>query len=82
MAKDIHLKMTPINVKCSGCSNTFEVHTTIEGDSLDIENCNQCSPVYTGKRRSNMSGHGSAAFKKRFSGFDTLTSISKDKDSK
>lgn len=79
MAQNIHPNMSPINVKCSGCTNTFKVHTTMSDDALDIENCFQCSPAYTGKRRASTTGHGSEAFKKRFSGFDTLTNLSDSK---
>lgn len=79
MARNIHPNLSPISVKCSGCGNSFELQTTINSDALDIENCFQCSPAYTGKRRSNTAGHGSDAFKKRFSGFDKLTGVTSSK---
>lgn len=52
---------------------------TTGNDTLDIENCFQCSPVYTGKRRSSTTGMGSEAFKKRFAGFASLNTASEKK---
>lgn len=78
MAQDIHPNLNPINVKCSGCGNTFQVHTTLKDAALDIEICYKCHPAYTGKRRASSSGHGVEAFNKRFGAFSSLTSVSAD----
>lgn len=79
MAKEIHPKLAITRVKCSGCGNTFDIHSTISGDALDIEICFKCHPAYTGKRRASTSGHGIEAFNKRFGGFAGLTNVSSDK---
>lgn len=78
MAKDIHPKLTAIGVKCSGCGNSFDIHSTIGGDNLDIEVCHKCHPAYTGKRRASTRGHGIEAFNKRFAGFSGLTNVKGD----
>ena len=81
MAREIHPNITPINVKCSGCGNTFQVTTTMKNDSLDIEVCYNCHPVYTGKRRASTTGRAEM-FKNKYAGFDKLTNIGSKSSSK
>jgi|GEM_PF-2930116 ribosomal protein L31 len=80
MARDIHPSLTAVNVKCSGCSNTFQLHIPMKGNTLDTEYCYKCSPAFTGKRRASSAGHGSEAFKKRFGAFSKLSQTSDKKD--
>ncbi len=79
MAKSIHPKLTPIEVKCSGCSSTFQVSTTMKQKSLDIEVCHKCHPAYTGKRRASTTGRVEA-FNSKYAGFAGLTNIKSQKD--
>tara|TARA_A100001015_G_scaffold301188_1_gene387668 strand:- start:4420 stop:4686 length:267 start_codon:yes stop_codon:yes gene_type:complete len=85
MAREIHPMITPINVKCSGCGNNFQVSTTIKTggknatDVLDIEVCYRCHPVYTGQRRASTTGRAEL-FAKKFAGFDQFTNTSGSKD--
>lgn len=85
MAREIHPKITPINVKCSGCGESFQVSTTIKTDGknsseiLDIEVCFKCHPVYTGQRRASTTGRAEL-FAKKFAGFDQFTSTGGSKN--
>jgi large subunit ribosomal protein L31 len=45
---NIHPKYEAVIVKCS-CGNSFETHSTIGKETLNIETCNKCHPVYIGK---------------------------------
>ena len=80
MAKSIHPKLIPIDVKCSGCSNAFQVHTIMKQKMLDIEVCYNCHPAYTGKRRASTTGRVEA-FNTKYAGFASLTNT-KGQDSK
>ncbi len=50
MRKDIHPAYHEVKVSCS-CGHRFSVHSTLEQDSLHIELCSRCHPVYTGQRQ-------------------------------
>lgn len=80
MAKSIHPELSLIDVKCSGCSNTFQVHTVMKQKLLDIEVCYNCHPAYTGKRRASTTGRVEA-FNTKYAGFANLTNV-KSKESK
>ena len=45
---NIHPKYETIAVKCS-CGNSFETASTLGKETLNIETCNKCHPVYIGK---------------------------------
>ena len=81
MAREIHPNLTPIKVKCSGCSNAFQVYTTMKQDSLDIEVCYRCHPAYTGRRRASTTGRVEA-FNSKYAGFAKLTNTANQSDSK
>ena len=49
MKKDIHTNYVACKVKCATCGNEFEVLST--KDAMNIEQCNQCHPAYTGKAK-------------------------------
>ena len=46
MKKEIQPKLNLIDVKCSTCSASFKVQTTVESFSVDV--CSNCHPFYTG----------------------------------
>jgi len=48
MKKDIHPKYQECTVKCI-CGNTFVTKSTL--DSVNVEVCGACHPVYTGKQK-------------------------------
>ena len=79
MARNIHPKLSIVNIKCSGCENTFQVSINIKGaDNLDIEACNQCHFAYTGKRRASTAGKAEA-FQNKYAGFNfSATKAKKD----
>ena len=47
MRADIHPEYTETTVTCS-CGNSFVTRSTA-GESLHVELCGECHPVYTGK---------------------------------
>lgn len=49
MKKDIHPAIYPTVVVSCACGNTFETQSTIESISVDI--CSKCHPLYTGKQK-------------------------------
>lgn len=77
MAREIHPNLTPINIKCSGCGNTFQVCTTMKQDNLDIEVCFKCHEAYTGKRRTSTTGRVEA-FNNKYAGFANFTNSKRD----
>ena len=80
MARAIHPNLTPIMIKCSGCANTFQAHTTMKQDTLDIEVCYRCHPAYTGKRRASTTGKVEA-FNSKYAGFANFTNTKSDSKS-
>ncbi len=48
MKKDIHANYVDAQVKCA-CGNEFVVKSTKQ--SINLETCNKCHPVYTGKTK-------------------------------
>ena len=51
MKAEIHPAANIVNVKCTGCNNTFTIRSTYKNSNLNIEFCNKCHPAYTGKRK-------------------------------
>lgn len=37
-----------VNVKCTGCNNSFSIMSTMKTNLFNVEYCNQCHPAYTG----------------------------------
>lgn len=50
MKADIHPNYKEVEVTCS-CDNKFFTKSTMAGDTLKIEVCNECHPFYTGKSK-------------------------------
>jgi large subunit ribosomal protein L31 len=48
MKKDIHPKYDKCSVKCV-CGNVFETRSVVS--EINVEVCNACHPVYTGKKK-------------------------------
>ena len=48
MKKDTHPKYSKCAIKCI-CWNAFETRSTLP--KINVENCNACHPVYTGKQK-------------------------------
>ena len=65
MKADIHPNYHTIRVKCT-CGNEFETGSTLEGDNLHIEVCNNCHPFYTGKQKIIDTAGRVDNFKRRF----------------
>ncbi|MCP8352620.1 50S ribosomal protein L31 [Candidatus Synchoanobacter obligatus] len=68
MAREIHPNLSALSIKCSGCSNTFQLFTTMKQESMDVEVCYNCHPAYTGKRRASTTGRVEA-FNNKYAGF-------------
>ena len=49
MKTDIHPNYVEIDVTCS-CGNKFKTRST-SGKALNIEDCSECHPFYTGKQK-------------------------------
>lgn len=50
MKEKIHPDYHEVEVTC-GCGNKFKTKSTIKGDKLNIEVCDQCHPFFTGKQK-------------------------------
>ena len=51
MKKDCHPALSAVNVKCTGCNDTFVINSAYSKDVLNVEFCPKCHPAYTGKRK-------------------------------
>jgi large subunit ribosomal protein L31 len=58
-----HPTLHLIDVRCSTCGTTFELHSTAEALSVDV--CSNCHPAYTGRERSISSGSRIERFNRR-----------------
>lgn len=65
MKKDIHPKSHEVEVVCA-CGATFKTNSTCNGNVIHVEICNNCHPLYTGKRKIVDSSGRVDKFKKRF----------------
>jgi len=63
MKNGIHPTLTATTVSCSNCGATFETRST--RDSIQVETCSQCHPVYTGVERSINRGSRIERFERR-----------------
>ena len=50
-------------ITCSSCDSVFEIPTTVE--SITVEKCRNCHPVYTGKEQQAATGGRVERFRKR-----------------
>lgn len=65
MKKDIHPDYHEVEVVCA-CGSKFTSRSTAHGDTIKVEICNKCHPLYTGKRKLVDSSGRVDKFKKRF----------------
>lgn len=65
MKKDIHPDYHEVEVVCA-CGSRFKTASTVKGDTIKVEICNKCHPLYTGKRKLVDSSGRVDKFKKRF----------------
>jgi large subunit ribosomal protein L31 len=49
MKSSIHPEYIATKVKCNGCGNAFDTHSTIS--EITVEICSNCHPFYTGKQK-------------------------------
>lgn len=49
MKSSIHPEYITTKVKCNGCGNAFETHSTVS--EITVEICSNCHPFYTGKQK-------------------------------
>lgn len=49
MKSDLHPEYVLTKVKCNGCGNAFETHSTVP--EITVEICSNCHPFYTGKQK-------------------------------
>jgi large subunit ribosomal protein L31 len=52
-----------VGVRCSSCGTTFDVRSTAESISIDV--CSNCHPVYTGQERAAANGDRVERFNRR-----------------
>ena len=50
MKENIHPNYHEVTVICA-CGNTFKTRSTVKGESLSVDICNQCHPFFTGKKK-------------------------------
>lgn len=50
MRAEIHPNYRTINVSCS-CGRQFEINSSTEKDSLNLDVCSHCHPFYTGTQK-------------------------------
>jgi large subunit ribosomal protein L31 len=58
-----HPNLHLIEVRCSTCGTTFELHSAADAISVDI--CSNCHPAYTGRARTVASGSRIERFNQR-----------------
>ncbi len=63
MKKDIHAKYVDTQVKCA-CGNEFVVKSTM--DKMNLESCDKCHPIYTGKTKAVSAAGRVDKFNKKF----------------
>jgi large subunit ribosomal protein L31 len=56
-------KLYAVNVRCSSCGASFDVHLTAQATSIDA--CSNCHPAYTGRERAVGSSSRIARFNRR-----------------
>lgn len=49
MKAEIHPEYMPTKVKCNGCGQSFDSHSTVA--EITVEICSNCHPFYTGKQK-------------------------------
>ena len=49
MKEKLHPDYHEVTVTCA-CGNTFKTRSTVKGDTLSIDICNQCHPFFTGTK--------------------------------
>lgn len=65
MKKGIHPDYHEVEVICA-CGSKFKSCSTAQGDTIRVEICNNCHPLYTGKRKIVDSSGRVDKFKKKF----------------
>ena len=50
MNKEIQPKYEEVVVTCA-CGNTFKTKSSVKGETLSLDICNQCHPFFTGKKK-------------------------------
>ncbi len=65
MKQGIHPDYHEVEVICA-CGSKFKTRSTAHGDTIKVEICNKCHPLYTGKRKLVDSTGRVDKFKKRF----------------
>ena len=65
MKKDIHPNYHEVDVVCA-CGSTFKTKSTVNGNRISVEICNNCHPFYTGKRKVVDSSGRVDKFKKKY----------------
>ncbi len=66
MKENIQPKYHDVTVECA-CGAKFVTGSTIPGDTIKVEVCNNCHPFYTGKQKLVDTGGRVDKFKKRYS---------------
>ena len=65
MKEGIHPNYHEVEVVCA-CGAKFNSRSTVHGDTIRVEICRNCHPLYTGKRKLVDSTGRVDKFKKRF----------------
>ena len=65
MKEGIHPNYHEVEVVCA-CGAKFNSRSTVNGDTIRVEICRNCHPLYTGKRKLVDSTGRVDKFKKRF----------------
>ena len=65
MKEAIHPDYHEVTVIC-GCGNKFKTKSTVHGDEIRVEVCNQCHPFYSGKQKLVDTAGRVEKFKKKF----------------
>ncbi len=58
-----HPNLQLIDVRCSACGASFDIHSTADAISVDV--CSNCHPAYTGRTRMVASGGRIERFNRR-----------------
>jgi len=66
MKNAIHPQISTVKVECSGCNTKYDILSTLNQDTLNMEVCSNCHSAYTGKRKI-LSAGAIDKFKQKFS---------------
>jgi large subunit ribosomal protein L31 len=64
MKQDLHPEYAEVGAKCS-CGNVLTINSVLK-ESISIDVCSRCHPVYTGKQKTIDAGGRVERYRKRF----------------